>query len=93
MSYTASSDEIKRAYRRLAKEFHPDVSADEASTEFAMFLNDVYEVWRGGGRSRQSALAAHSLMVGLAPVDSHRSRMHVPRAQPPPPSLRCSTRR
>ncbi|PSC75503.1 electron transporter heat shock binding [Micractinium conductrix] len=40
---TASTDEIKRAYRRLAKEFHPDVSADESNTEFQMFLNDVYQ--------------------------------------------------
>ena len=41
----------QRAYRRLAKEFHPDVSADESNTEFQMFLNDVYQVgggWVGG---------------------------------------------
>lgn len=38
----------QRAYRRLAKEFHPDVSADDSSTEFAMFLNEVYEVGRAG---------------------------------------------
>lgn len=44
MSYTASTDEIKRAYRRLAKEYHPDVSADDEATEFAMFINDVYQV-------------------------------------------------
>jgi ferredoxin len=43
VSYTASTDEIKRAYRRLAKEYHPDVSADDEATEFAMFLNDVYQ--------------------------------------------------
>lgn len=43
VSYTASTDEIKRAYRRLAKEYHPDISADDEATEFAMFLNDVYE--------------------------------------------------
>lgn len=52
LSYTASTDEIKRAYRRLAKEFHPDVSADESNTEFAIFLNDVYDVsaWQRKGR-------------------------------------------
>ena len=33
VSKTASSDEIKSAYRRLAKEYHPDVSSDADADE------------------------------------------------------------
>ena len=41
---SASKDEIKKAYRRLAREYHPDVSK-EAETE-AKFkeVNEAYEV-------------------------------------------------
>lgn len=35
---TASTDEIKSAYRRLAKEYHPDVSSDaDADEKFKKF--------------------------------------------------------
>lgn len=38
VSKTASSDEIKSAYRRLAKEYHPDVSSDaDADEKFKKF--------------------------------------------------------
>ncbi|KAL4858753.1 Chaperone protein dnaJ C76 [Chlorella vulgaris] len=60
LSYTASTDEIKRAYRRLAKEFHPDVSADESNTEFAIFLNDVYDTL-----SDPEKRAAYDSIVGF----------------------------
>lgn len=33
VSKTASTDEIKSAYRRLAKEYHPDVSSDADADE------------------------------------------------------------
>ncbi|GAB4814662.1 hypothetical protein N2152v2_001708 [Parachlorella kessleri] len=39
----ADVTQIKRAYRGLMREYHPDMSQDEDSTEFAIFLNDVYE--------------------------------------------------
>ena len=40
----ATPDEIKRAYRRLAREYHPDVNADPAAQERFKEINAAYEV-------------------------------------------------
>src|SRR5437879_12799491 len=42
----ASSDEIKRAYRRLAKKFHPDLNKENAKAAEEKFkqLSEAYEV-------------------------------------------------
>jgi DnaJ-class molecular chaperone len=45
----ASRRDIKRAYKAMMKDFHPDLSGDEESTEFCILLNDIYEVCRGQG--------------------------------------------
>jgi len=42
----ATLPEIKKAYRLAMKDYHPDQSDDEDYTEFAAFLNQVYEVSR-----------------------------------------------
>lgn len=42
----ASRRDIKRAYKAMMKDFHPDLSGDEESTEFCILLNDIYEVCR-----------------------------------------------
>ena len=41
---TASADEIKRAYRRLARKFHPDVSSEADADEKFKAVNEAYEV-------------------------------------------------
>jgi molecular chaperone DnaJ len=40
----ASEDDIKRSYRRLAREYHPDVSTAENAEERFKEVNEAYEV-------------------------------------------------
>ncbi|MFA7435387.1 MAG: molecular chaperone DnaJ [Bacilli bacterium] len=44
VSKTASEDEIKRAYRTLAKKYHPDVSKEENAAEKFKEVQEAYEV-------------------------------------------------
>lgn len=45
VSRTASADEIKRAYRTLARNHHPDVAPDKAAAEHRFKeINEAYEV-------------------------------------------------
>ena len=40
----ASGDEVKKAFRKLARQYHPDVNKDpEAETQFKE-INEAYEV-------------------------------------------------
>ena len=40
----ASKDEIKRAYRRLARKYHPDVNKEAGAEETFKEINRAYEV-------------------------------------------------
>lgn len=44
ISKTANEDEIKKAYRTLAKKYHPDVSKDPNATEKFKEIQEAYEV-------------------------------------------------
>ncbi|MFA7507396.1 MAG: molecular chaperone DnaJ [Bacilli bacterium] len=44
ISKTATEDEIKKAYRSLAKKYHPDVSKDPNATEKFKEIQEAYEV-------------------------------------------------
>ncbi|MGR5965644.1 molecular chaperone DnaJ [Bacillus cereus] len=44
LSKGASTDEIKKAYRRLAKKYHPDVSEEEKAIEKFKEVQEAYEV-------------------------------------------------
>jgi len=40
----ASSDEIKKAYRKLARKYHPDINKEESAVEKFKEINAAYEV-------------------------------------------------
>ncbi len=44
VSQSANQDEIKRAYRRLARKYHPDVNKDAGAEETFKEINRAYEV-------------------------------------------------
>ena len=64
----ATPDEIKNAFRRLARETHPDANPDDPSAE-ARF-REIAEAYRIGDRRRQAPSPAHIAYV--------RSRAVVP---------------
>jgi molecular chaperone DnaJ len=44
INHKSTPDEIKQAYRRLAKQFHPDRQTDQASHEKIVAINAAYEI-------------------------------------------------
>jgi len=44
VSEQASADEIKKAYRKLARKYHPDVNKDESAIDKFKEINAAYEV-------------------------------------------------
>jgi DnaJ-class molecular chaperone len=44
VSRTASDKEIKSAYRKLARQYHPDVNKDPKATDRFKLINEAYEV-------------------------------------------------
>lgn len=44
VSRSASQDEIKQSYRRLARKYHPDVNKDEGAEDIFKEINRAYEV-------------------------------------------------
>lgn len=63
----AGADEIKRAYRQLARRYHPDISGDDRSIAF-LELARAYEVLSDPGRRRSydAALSHSSAPAGRA---------------------------
>lgn len=54
VSRTASSDEIKRAYRQLARKFHPDLNPnDKAAEERFKDIGEAYDVLSDAGKRSQ----------------------------------------
>ncbi len=44
VSRTASADDIRRAYRQMARKYHPDVNSDAGAEDMFKEVNEAYEV-------------------------------------------------
>ena len=44
LSKNASSEDIKKSYRKLAKKYHPDINKDPGAEEKFKEINEAYEV-------------------------------------------------
>lgn len=53
VSQDASADEIKKAYRRLARKYHPDVNKDVGAEEKFKEINAAYEILSDEQKRRQ----------------------------------------
>lgn len=68
VSPDAGADEIKRAYRQLARRYHPDISGDERGAAF-LEVSRAYEVLRQRhSRSRGAGRARPEVGAGTVPV-------------------------
>ncbi|MBD0293149.1 MAG: molecular chaperone DnaJ [Jiangellaceae bacterium] len=64
VSRDASTDEIKKAYRRLARQLHPDVNPDPATQERFKEVTNAYEVLADARKREMYDLGADPLATG-----------------------------
>jgi molecular chaperone DnaJ len=63
----ATADDIKRAFRRLARQYHPDVSQAPDAAERFKEINEAYEVLSDGGKRQAYDRFGHAgVNVGAA---------------------------
>jgi len=77
VSRSASPEEIKKAYRRLAKKYHPDASKDEGSAEKFKEATEAYEVLSDPDKRAQYDRFGHvgpEQRFDFGPMDFRRAR-------------------
>ena len=63
VSPDAGAEEIKRAYRQLARRYHPDISGDDRAAAF-LEVSRAYDVLRDAGRRRAYNSGLHFRAAG-----------------------------
>src|SRR5476649_2734641 len=68
VSKSASADEVKKAFRRKAVEFHPDRGGDEAKFKE---VNEAYEVLKDTGKRQRYDQFGHAGVGSSAASDGN----------------------
>ncbi|NLK66476.1 MAG: DnaJ domain-containing protein [Campylobacteraceae bacterium] len=73
VSKDASSDEIKKAYRKLARQYHPDINKDPSAENKFKEINAAYEILSDEEKRKQYDLRGDSMFGGQNFSDFARS--------------------
>ena len=74
VSENASAEEIKKAYRKLARKYHPDVNKDPGAEEKFKEINAAYEVLSNAEKKQQYDQYGDSMFGGQNFQDFARSQ-------------------
>lgn len=74
VSENASQDEIKKAYRKLARKYHPDVNKEKAAEEKFKEINAAYEILSDEQKRKQYDQFGDSMFGGQNFSDFARSQ-------------------
>ena len=66
VSKTATDEEIKRAFRKLAKQYHPDVNKEEGAAEKFKEIGEAYSVLSDPNKRRQYDQFGHAAFDGAS---------------------------
>lgn len=69
----ASNDEIKKAYRRLARQYHPDINKEKGAEEKFKEINAAYEILSDEKKRKQYDAYGDSIFGGQSFRDFSRS--------------------
>ncbi len=73
ISENASEAEIKKAYRKLARQYHPDVNKDASAEEKFKEINSAYEILSDKEKKRQYDQMGDNMFGGQSFSDFSRS--------------------
>jgi curved DNA-binding protein len=73
VSESASESEIKKAYRKLARQYHPDVNSDKGAEDKFKEINSAYEILSDKEKKQQYDMHGDSMFGGQNFHDFSRS--------------------
>ena len=77
VSKTATDEEIKKAYRNLAKKYHPDVSTEPNAEEKLKESQEAYEVLSDQQKREQYNQFGHEVFLNDVAIYSNRYTIHI----------------